>query len=53
MKVTEQITNPIIVFTTNFKVMKLKVNRIEKFEVTVVVIIIINMQNLTIFELVT
>ena len=38
IKVTEQNVNPIRVFAANFKVLKMKVNRIEKYEVTGVVI---------------
>ena len=47
IKVTKQIVDPIIVFAANFKVLTMKVNRIEKYEVTDVVI---NMQNTTILN---
>ena len=45
--VTEQMVNRINVFAANFKVLWMKVNKIENYEVTGIVI---NMQNTTIFE---
>ena len=47
IKVTKQIVDPITVFAANFKVLTMKVNRIENYEVTDVVI---NMQNTTILN---
>ena len=47
IKVTQQIVDPIIVFAPNFKVLKMKVDRIEKYEVTGVVINNIIQQYLT------
>ena len=47
IKVTEQILNPIIVFTANLKILKNESKKVQKYEVTGVVI---NMKNTTLFE---